>query len=107
MGDNSIRNQGLSVGLRPLSPPSVVRGKLAFENVTFRYPTRLEVAALNDFSLTVEQGETVAVGGRRLTFFFPTMDRAPRLKVEGDAVVVGDQRVRFADGRIVFSNPGR
>lgn len=48
---------------RPLSLPSVVRGKLAFENVTFRYPTRLEMAALNDFSLTVEQGETVAVVG--------------------------------------------
>lgn len=48
---------------RPLSLPSVVRGKLAFENVVFRYPTRLEVAALNDFSLTVEPGETVAVVG--------------------------------------------
>ena len=53
------------------------------------------------------EGETVAVGGGQLTFLFPTVDRAPRLKVEGDAVVVGDQRVRFADGRIVFANPGR
>jgi ATP-binding cassette subfamily B protein len=40
-----------------------VRGKLAFENVTFRYPTRPEVSALADFSLTVEPGETVAIVG--------------------------------------------
>ena len=41
---------------RPLALPSPGRGKLSFENVTFRYPTRLEVAALSDFSLTVEPG---------------------------------------------------
>ncbi len=48
---------------RPLALPSPGRGKLSFENVTFRYPTRLEVAALSDFSLTVEPGETVAIVG--------------------------------------------
>jgi len=48
---------------RPLELPSPVRGKLAFENVTFRYPTRPEVSALADFSLTVEPGETVAIVG--------------------------------------------
>jgi ATP-binding cassette subfamily B protein len=34
-----------------------------FDHVTFRYPTRPEHAALNDFSLTVEPGETVAIVG--------------------------------------------
>ncbi|HEX4848233.1 MAG TPA: ATP-binding cassette domain-containing protein, partial [Novosphingobium sp.] len=48
---------------RPLQLPSPPRGKLSFENVTFRYPTRLEVAALADFSLTIEPGETVAIVG--------------------------------------------
>jgi ATP-binding cassette, subfamily B, bacterial len=48
---------------RPLALPSPGRGKLSFEKVTFRYPTRLEVAALSDFSLTVEPGETVAIVG--------------------------------------------
>lgn len=48
---------------RPLALPSPGRGKLSFESVTFRYPTRLDTAALHDFSLTVEPGETVAIVG--------------------------------------------
>ncbi|MDE2435222.1 MAG: ATP-binding cassette domain-containing protein [Sphingomonadales bacterium] len=48
---------------RPLDLPTPPRGKLAFEHVGFRYPTRLETAALSDFSLTVEPGETVAIVG--------------------------------------------
>ncbi len=48
---------------RPLDLPSPGRGKISFENVTFRYPTRLDTAALHDFSLTVEPGETVAIVG--------------------------------------------
>ena len=48
---------------RPLALPSPAYGKLAFENVSFRYPTRLEVSALADFSLTIEPGETVAIVG--------------------------------------------
>ena len=34
-----------------------------FENVTFRYPTRPDFAALNDFSLDVAPGEAVALVG--------------------------------------------
>jgi len=48
---------------RPLALPSPGRGKLAFENVSFRYPTRLETAALAEFSLVIEPGETVAIVG--------------------------------------------
>ena len=48
---------------RPLALPSPAHGKLAFENVSFRYPTRLEVSALAEFSLTIEPGETVAIVG--------------------------------------------
>ena len=43
--------------------PVPARGALSFAHVTFRYPSRPEVAALTDFSLTVEPGETVAIVG--------------------------------------------
>jgi ATP-binding cassette subfamily B protein len=48
---------------RPIAMPTPPRGQIAFQNVTFRYPSRPEVAALNDFSLAVEPGETVAIVG--------------------------------------------
>ena len=48
---------------RPQDLPEPPRGSLAFQNVIFRYPTRLETAALKDFSLVVEPGETVAIVG--------------------------------------------
>ena len=48
---------------RALVLPSPARGQIAFEGVTFRYPTRPDPAALLDFSLTVEPGETVAIVG--------------------------------------------
>ena len=47
----------------PVPLPEPARGALAFEGVTFCYPTRPEVAALSDFSLAVRPGETVAVVG--------------------------------------------
>lgn len=43
--------------------PHPPRGSLSFRNVTFRYPTRPETAALKDFTLEVEPGETVAIVG--------------------------------------------
>jgi ATP-binding cassette subfamily B protein len=46
---------------RPLPRPGT--GALTFEKVTFRYPTRPEVSALGDFSLSIRAGETVAVVG--------------------------------------------
>ena len=44
-----------------IMPPA--RGQLEFQHVRFRYPTRPEVPALDDFSLKVSPGETVAVVG--------------------------------------------
>jgi len=46
---------------RPLPEPAA--GRLAFEDVTFRYPTRPEAKALDGFSLAVRPGEMVAVVG--------------------------------------------
>ncbi len=48
---------------KPVALPMPPRGQLAYENVHFRYPTRPEVAALENFSLKVNPGETVAVVG--------------------------------------------
>ena len=47
----------------PVALPQPPQGRIVFDHVTFRYPTRLEVAALDDFSLAVEPGETVAIVG--------------------------------------------
>ena len=53
----------ITVPANPVALPEPARGALTFDHVTFRYPTRPDVSALNDFSLDVAPGETVAVVG--------------------------------------------
>nr|WP_232223481.1 ABC transporter transmembrane domain-containing protein [Sphingorhabdus lutea] len=48
---------------RPVQLPEPPRGQLSFENIKFHYPTRPDVAALNNFTLRVDPGETVAIVG--------------------------------------------
>ena len=48
---------------KPAILPTPSTGALAFESVEFRYPTRLDTAALHDFTLSVRPNETVAVVG--------------------------------------------
>ena len=43
--------------------PQPARGAIAFENVTFAYPTRPEQPALKNFTLRVRPGQTVALVG--------------------------------------------
>jgi ATP-binding cassette subfamily B protein len=47
----------------PVALPRPVRGRISFENVTFRYPTRPDTSALNGVTLEVAPGETVALVG--------------------------------------------
>ena len=47
----------------PVHMPTPARGEIAFQGVTFAYPGRPELAALNDFSLVVRPGERVALVG--------------------------------------------
>ena len=47
----------------PVALPEPAQGAIDFDHVTFRYPTRPEVSALQDFTLSVAPGETVAVVG--------------------------------------------
>lgn len=43
--------------------PGKVEGEIEFRNVDFVYPTRLEVKILENFSLTIPKGKTVALVG--------------------------------------------
>lgn len=47
----------------PIPLPEPARGELAFENVSFSYPSRPDAVALNDISFSVKRGETVAIVG--------------------------------------------
>ncbi|WP_405231295.1 ABC transporter transmembrane domain-containing protein [Lentisalinibacter salinarum] len=47
----------------PLHLPGRASGRIAFEDVTFHYPSRPETPALAQFSLAIEPGETVAIVG--------------------------------------------
>jgi ATP-binding cassette subfamily B protein len=48
---------------RPLELPARVRGNIRFDNVTFHYPSRPQHPALDNFSLEVTPGETIAFVG--------------------------------------------
>lgn len=54
---------GIAAPTNPIALPEPSRGKIAFDNVSFSYPTRPDTQALRNFSLTVSPGETVAVVG--------------------------------------------
>jgi ATP-binding cassette subfamily B protein len=47
----------------PVALPFPPQGRVRFEDVTFRYPSRPEVAALGGFSLDVVPGEVIALVG--------------------------------------------
>jgi len=53
----------IRVPAAPKLLPEPARGHVIFDDVSFRYPTRPEVLALEHFSLDVAPGETVAVVG--------------------------------------------
>ena len=48
---------------QPVKLAEPARGELAFEHVTFHYPTRRETSALDDFNLVVRRRERLAVVG--------------------------------------------
>jgi len=63
LGELLAERPEIAAPAKPQALPAPPRGMLAFDHVEFRYPTRPEVAALHDFSLTVSPGERVAVVG--------------------------------------------
>ena len=48
---------------QPAHLPPRATGRIRFEDVTFRYPSRPDAPALHDFSLAIEPGKTVAFVG--------------------------------------------
>ena len=49
--------------LRPVPMPEPPRGEVAFRDVSFRYPSRPAISALNGISFRVRSGERVAIVG--------------------------------------------
>ena len=47
----------------PVPAPVPVQGRIAFDGVVFRYPSRPDTSALDGVSFTIEPGETVALVG--------------------------------------------
>ncbi len=48
---------------QPIALPQPARGDVGFENVSFAYPTRPDVLAIDNVSLSVKAGEKVAIVG--------------------------------------------
>jgi len=53
----------VTVPAQPVRLPVPVRGDVVFDHVTFHYPARPDLPALEDFNLHVAPGETVALVG--------------------------------------------
>ncbi|WP_262690704.1 ABC transporter transmembrane domain-containing protein [Kordiimonas aestuarii] len=48
---------------KPAALPASVNGDIHFDNVTFHYPSKKDIPALEDFNLHIKPGETVALVG--------------------------------------------
>lgn len=63
LGELMAEQPDIAAPPNPIPVPTSDKVPLQFDRVSFRYPTRPDVLALDSFSLTVEPGETVAVVG--------------------------------------------
>jgi ATP-binding cassette subfamily B protein len=63
LGELLAETPEIRAPVNPVALPEPALGRLSFDHIEFRYPTRPEVSALSDFSLDVAPGETVAVVG--------------------------------------------
>jgi ATP-binding cassette subfamily B protein len=63
IGELLAERPTIAAPARPRKLPEPPEGRVAFEQVGFRYPARPDTSALDGFNLTVEPGETVALVG--------------------------------------------
>ena len=63
IGELLAEQPGIAAPAHPQPLPQPVRGEIVFDGVTFHYPQRPDSPALQDFSLRVQPGETVALVG--------------------------------------------
>ena len=64
LGELLAAEDALTDPAHPVPLPRPVRGHIVLEDVSFHYPTRPDVSALEGVSLTIRPGETVALVGR-------------------------------------------
>lgn len=62
---NELMNVKLDIAApeNPTALPVPARGAISFDNISFTYPTRPDTKALDNFTLHVEPGETIAIVG--------------------------------------------
>ncbi|MDO5647092.1 ABC transporter transmembrane domain-containing protein [Paracoccus sp. (in: a-proteobacteria)] len=63
LGELLAAQDALTDPAHPVALPRPVQGRITLEGVTFHYPTRPDQSALDDVSLTIQPGETVALVG--------------------------------------------
>ncbi|PZO62786.1 MAG: ABC transporter ATP-binding protein [Pseudoxanthomonas suwonensis] len=63
IGDLLQQTSAIASPAQPQPLPQPLRGELRLDHVTFHYPARPDAPALNDVSLRVQPGETVALVG--------------------------------------------
>ncbi len=107
--------------LHPVAAPTRAEGRLKFENVTFRYPARPEVAALEGLNLEIFPGETVALVGPSgagkstifqllMRFFDPDEGRITLDGIPLDAMMRDEMRRSFAlvpQEAVIFADTAR
>ena len=113
----------------PVTMPARVEGHVEFKDVTFNYPTRPQIAALDEFSFSVSPGETVALVGPSgagkstvfqllMRFYDPSagtvglddvnLQQADPLDIRQQISIVPQETVIFADTvyqNILFGRP--
>jgi ATP-binding cassette subfamily B protein len=113
----------------PVHMPERINGHVDFKDVTFHYPTRPQIAALDSFSFSVSPGETVALVGPSgagkstvfqllMRFYDPSagfvgldevnLQQADPLDIRQQISIVPQETVIFADTvyqNILFGRP--
>ena len=113
----------------PVHMPERINGHVDFKDVTFHYPTRPQIAALDNFSFSVSPGETVALVGPSgagkstvfqllMRFYDPStgfvglddvnLQQADPLDIRQQISIVPQETVIFADTvyqNILFGRP--
>jgi ATP-binding cassette subfamily B protein len=63
LGELLAADDALQDPAHPTAIPQPLRGQIAFEGVSFRFPTRPDAPALDGIDLTIQPGETLALVG--------------------------------------------